>query len=410
MPLKSLFELATSACLQHIKEINSIGDFLPYPTMRHILTKIESANQLHQIELNSPQIQGETGEIWTKIIENDFPLEYRANTYLPSSPDKWYRVWQKYKREHDAALKQSEEQLKSALLGLQEDKEKNVSKIVERKHLPPAGRTKRFPSRDAGTSRLTFASGSRTKTHNGSSVMKRVRREVQEIATIHGALSRAVRAPIRSAAAKPPASAASATAMAYHGRRDGPSRATVLNSDDEDNIGYGDTKSVASDAAKKRIVNSAKVSLLKKKPEAVGGITSASKTLPARTHAQNGNTVAVRCQDQAQDRGKAQGMDKYVATTKMTGRGAATLANKFGRRPSKPQIDFKPHNRPSALDAQDDEDLGMVSVPSSTTPLGEQMTCIDTLAAMSPTPLVSAPKRKRKAVDHFIRPKKNRTG
>ncbi|PHH82601.1 hypothetical protein CDD82_5445 [Ophiocordyceps australis] len=406
MPLKSLFELATSACLQHIKEINSIGDFLPYPTMRHILTKIESATQLRQIELNSPQIQGETGEIWTKIIENDFPLEYRANTYLPSSPDKWYRVWQKYKREHDAALKQSEEQLKSALLGLQEDKEKNVSKIVERKHLPPAGRTKRFPSRDTGASRFSFASGSRTKTHNGASVMKRVRREVQEIATIHGALSRVVKAPVRSAAAKLPVPATSATTMAYHGRRDAPSRAIVLNSDDEDNIGNGDIKPVPADAVKKRIVNSAKVSLLKKKPEGVPGITPASKTSSTKSHAQNDDNVAVGSQDHA----KSQGMDKFVATTKMTGRGAATLANKFGRRPSKPQMDTKPHNRPSAPDGQDDEDLGKVSLPNKTTQPDEQMTCIDTWTATSPTRLVSAPKRKRKAVDHFIRPKKNRTG
>ncbi|KZZ94725.1 RNA polymerase II transcription factor SIII, subunit A [Moelleriella libera RCEF 2490] len=202
MPVKSLYELATATCVKNLKGLDSIGDYLPYEAVRHILLKVEAAHQLRQIELNSPQIQGQTGEIWLKLIEKDFPMEYKAKAYKPQDPDKWYRVWEKYKKDHDAALRASEDILKQALNGLRQDKEKNVSRIVERKLLPKqlrmAGARKMYSgARDAHSNTLSFNSGSRTKTASGAGVMRKVRREVKEIATIHGALSKPIRGPAR---------------------------------------------------------------------------------------------------------------------------------------------------------------------------------------------------------------------
>ncbi|KAG5928113.1 hypothetical protein E4U53_002740 [Claviceps sorghi] len=202
MPVKSLFDLATAMCVKNLKGLESIGDFLPYEAVRHILLKIESASQLRQVELNSPQIQGQTGEIWLKLIERDFPLEYKNKAYKPQDPDHWYRVWEKYKKDHDRAIQESEDKLKNALAGLRQDKEKNTSRIIERKLLPKtlklAGAKKLYSGhRDAHSNSLTFNAGSRTKTNNGASVMRKVRREVREIATIHGSLSKPIRVPTR---------------------------------------------------------------------------------------------------------------------------------------------------------------------------------------------------------------------
>ncbi|KAM0250194.1 hypothetical protein ACHAQJ_008737 [Trichoderma viride] len=199
MSLKSLKEFAMMACLKNIRDIDNIG-FLSYEVAREILIKIDNAAQLRQIELNSPHIEGQTAEIWLKLIERDFPLESKTKAYQPRDPKKWYKIWEKYKVEHDRALQESEDKLKFALAGLRQDKEKNTSKIISSKALPSSAKfaIKRYTgAREGSSNALNFGGGSRTKTANGASVMRRVRREVKEIANIHGSLSRTIRAPSR---------------------------------------------------------------------------------------------------------------------------------------------------------------------------------------------------------------------
>lgn len=194
MPVKSLVELATAVVLKNLKELDSVGDFLPYDNVRHILLRVDNAPQLRQIELNSPQIEGEAGEIWLKLIERDFPLEFKAKSYKPPTPKKWYRVWEKYKKDHDQALADSENKLRSALAGLQENKEKNLSRVVGgNRFLPRAGKPPpkhRGPARDTRPSVFDFHGGKRMKLQRGADVMRKVRREANEIAMIHGKLSR----------------------------------------------------------------------------------------------------------------------------------------------------------------------------------------------------------------------------
>lgn len=197
MSLKSLKELAMMSCVKNIRDIDNIG-FLTYEVAREILIKIDNPAQLRQIELNSPHIEGQTAEIWLKFIERDFPLESKAKAYQPRDPKKWYKIWEKYKVEHDKALQESEDKLKFALAGLRQDKEKNTSKIVSNKALPRSAKMaiRRYNGpREGSSNALTFGGGSRTKTVNGASVMRKVRREVKEIANIHGSLSRSIRAP-----------------------------------------------------------------------------------------------------------------------------------------------------------------------------------------------------------------------
>lgn len=318
MPAKSLFDLATAACLKNLKELGSIGDYLPYEAVRHILLKIDSAHQLRQIELNSPQVQGQTGEIWLKLIERDFPLEYKAKAYKPQNPDKWYRVWEKYKKDHDTALQESEDKLKMALAGLKQDKEKNTSRIIERKLLPKSvklgGGKKLFSGpREQHSNYLSFNAGSRTKTLNGASVMRKVRREVKEIATIHGALSRPIRAPTRPAmmkkapesmvndyrrAAQPQYRALSPelpSALEEHEER----AAFISDSDgDDDDDGMFDEEMprLPTKPAKKSVAHSAATSLLKRRPNApqASSSSSASNTVKRVSSSNTASSPAKR--------------------------------------------------------------------------------------------------------------------
>ncbi|PHH86860.1 hypothetical protein CDD83_9652 [Cordyceps sp. RAO-2017] len=443
MPVKSLMELAAMACIKNIKSLESVGDFLPYDQVRPILLKVDNACQMRQIELNSPQLQGETGEIWIKIIEKDFPLEYKATAYKPQSADKWYRVWEKYKKEHDKALEESERKLMDALAGLKQDKEKNTSKIVERKFLPRAGRVgpkRGFGPRDHTASALTFNMGSRTKTHTGASVMRKVRREVKEIATIHGALSKPIRGPTRHGEVKK----APEAMVGEHRRAAQPQfrssaqapesvsvveqyekRATFISDSDEDDDGLSDEAAqkphtrptavpaakAAPSAARSAVSEAARVSLLKKKPAALRGSPTPRPVAKAQsnTPAKQGNTTAT-----SKLEGSTTSPSKKQGNTATPPRGAASLANKFGRNGSKPaatayQSSPEP-TVPSSKAAPEGDEEGGLPVSRTTPPLGDSSgpssadEIVSSLANAAPQPQP----RKRKAIDIFMRPKRRK--
>ncbi|KAL6854703.1 RNA polymerase II transcription factor SIII subunit A domain-containing protein [Trichoderma novae-zelandiae] len=195
--VKSLRELAIMACFKNVCDIDNIG-FLSYETVRDLLARVETAAQLRQIELNSPHLEGQTAELWVRLIERDFPVESKLMGYRPKDPAKWYKIWDRYKVEQTQALKESRNRLKAALAGLQEEQDKKSSKIIELAAVPSSkkGAIRRAHGpRETSSSALLFGGGSRTKTVTGASVMRKVRREVKEIAKIHGNLSRPIRAP-----------------------------------------------------------------------------------------------------------------------------------------------------------------------------------------------------------------------
>lgn len=441
-------------CVKNIRGLESVGDYLPYESVRHILFKVDSAYQLRQIELNSPQLQGETGEIWIKIIEHDFPLEYKATAYKPQSPDKWYRVWEKYKKEHDLAIEESENKLKNALAGLKEVKEKNTSKIVERKYLPQAGRVgpkRAWGQRDTSSSALSFMAGSRTKTNTGASVMRRVRREVKEIAAIHGQLSKPIRGLTRQTevkkapsamvndyrrAANPPYRTTSKAPESLSAVEQYEKRATFISDSEEDDeapFGEPARKPTTKPAAKKPapapvknpVAEAAKVSLLKRKPAIQPTVLRpASSTKPAAkpqpttsaTPKQTAKTTTTTnaTTPQRQDRPGAIAKPTTTATNTTTGKGAATLANKFRRTPTRPQATStspadSATTRPSAVPDQPLPEADSRLPATRTTPPREGSAgpssseeLVAALAEAAPVPTL----RKRKAIDIFMRPKK----
>ncbi|KAM5356087.1 hypothetical protein ACJ41O_002733 [Fusarium nematophilum] len=410
MPVKSLMELATAACLKNIRELQSVGDFLPYEAVRHILLKIDNAQQLRQIELNSPQIQGETGEIWLKIIEREFSMEYKQTAYKPPDPKKWYRVWEKYKKDHDRALEENQRTLMNALAGLKEDKERNTSKIVEnRRLLPRAGRTgpkRGWGQRDTAGSTLAFTRGSRTKTHTGASVMRKVRRETKEIASIHGALSR----PTKGSSSLTKLNKAPASMVNDYRRAAQPSfrptskvsepssavqeyeaRATVISDsesdDDEDELfDEAESSPPARRPAPKSTARASATSLLKKRPTSSPGFirtqassastTSSSKPTTGRPISSSTKRSGILSNSRK---------DPRPQTTKIPSTTAAAKPSQPSGSPKPPQTLPRVRTSPSP---------GADPRRSSSPPM------------LAPRPPVMVQPRKRKAVDVFMKPKK----
>jgi elongin-A len=172
--------------------LTDVGSF-EYWTIRSILKRIDSPEQLHQIEQRSPQILGEDAELWRAFIARDIP-NWQTKNYVPKNPLKWYEVYCKYKKEQQKEIERDEEVLRNSMMGLKKERETHVSKVVDLRALPkvpkdprmlannggvPIGKARGF--KKEGASSLMWTSGSKTKLTDGKSVLTRARREAKEI-------------------------------------------------------------------------------------------------------------------------------------------------------------------------------------------------------------------------------------
>ncbi|KAI0433627.1 hypothetical protein F5Y09DRAFT_298355 [Xylaria sp. FL1042] len=190
--VKSLVDLCTAVCIRNIKEITDLG-IIPYAIARPILLKVDSAVQLHQIEVNSPQLAADTPEFWRRLIARDFPVLSKREAYVPKNPTSWHKIYAKYQHMDAKAKRDAKERLQNAYKGLKEEKDRSVSQVVtyDSKKLPRLPRDVkpqvgvRPKSRRAGPdqSELRFTGGSRTKTNTPKSLLKRAMREAKEIST-----------------------------------------------------------------------------------------------------------------------------------------------------------------------------------------------------------------------------------
>ena len=211
MPVPSLVDLCTRACIKNIRsmspslgspsayptnhepDLNDVGDF-EYWKIRPVLLRLESPAQLHEIESNSPQICGEDAELWRNFVVRDFP-NWEQKNYVPKNPSKWYRVYLKYKKEQQLEIARDEEILRASMGQLKKAKETNVSKVMDLRSLPKVPRDPWMMANNGGVplgkrpglfkkegpSSLVWSSGSKTKMTNGQSVLTRARREAKEI-------------------------------------------------------------------------------------------------------------------------------------------------------------------------------------------------------------------------------------
>jgi len=164
--------------------LTDVGSF-EYWKIRTVLQRIDSPEQLHQIELRSPQIRGEDAELWRAFIARDIP-NWQTKNYSPKNPFKWYEVYVKYKKEQRKEIERDEEILRNSMMGLKRERETHVSKVVDLRALPkvpkdprmlannggvPIGKFKGF--KKEGANALIWTSGSKTKLTDGKSVLTR---------------------------------------------------------------------------------------------------------------------------------------------------------------------------------------------------------------------------------------------
>lgn len=175
------------------QEIYSIGA-LEYMQIEPVLRRVESTDQLHQIEEASPQIKGDDKELWQRFIARDFP-RWREKNYAPKNPTKWYEVYCKYQKEQREEIARDEAILRETMLGLKKKREENVSQIVDLRKLPKVPKDPRMLANNGGVplgksrgsggkitpSSLSWNAGSKTKMTDGRSVLVRARREAKEI-------------------------------------------------------------------------------------------------------------------------------------------------------------------------------------------------------------------------------------
>jgi elongin-A len=216
MPAPRLLDLAKKACVKNVKSASSLPSIHLYPLLTplglndvgsleyfqisDVLKRITSPEQLHEIEIRSPQIRGEDAELWQAFIARDIP-KWEGKNYRPKNPMKWYEVYCRYKKEQAEEIKRDEEILRNTMMGLQKVRQESTSKIVDLRLLPKVPRDPRMIANNGGVplkgrgfkkdapSSLLFTSGSRTKLTNGQSVLTRARREAKEISQM-GKLSR----------------------------------------------------------------------------------------------------------------------------------------------------------------------------------------------------------------------------
>ena len=141
MPAPSLFDIAKHRIIQNIEMLTDVGD-LPYDFLRPILLKVEIPDQLRLIEENSPQIQGEDGEIWLRYIKRDIQ-NWQKKPHQPKEPKSWWKVYRKLKNDAEVEKQAQEDALRASLKALQDDKATNKTMIVDAKlGFDPAKRRK----------------------------------------------------------------------------------------------------------------------------------------------------------------------------------------------------------------------------------------------------------------------------
>ncbi|TVY13738.1 hypothetical protein LARI1_G008805 [Lachnellula arida] len=193
MPAPSLFDSSQKACIKNIRSLTDVGDF-EYWKIRSVLARIDSPEQLHQIELRSPQIMGEDADLWRTFIARDIP-NWASKSWEPKGPLEWYELYCKYKKWQRKQIEKSEEILRNTMMGIKKEQATKVSRIVDLRTLPKVPRDPRMLANNGGVplgkkvsgaaklapTSLMFNGGSKTKMKDGKSVLTRARREAREI-------------------------------------------------------------------------------------------------------------------------------------------------------------------------------------------------------------------------------------
>ncbi|KAI9736831.1 MAG: hypothetical protein M1818_005882 [Claussenomyces sp. TS43310] len=182
MPALSLLAICTIISIKNVTSLTDVGD-IEYWKLREILRRVHSPQQLHQIELASPQICGEDAELWKAFIVRDIP-DWKRKNYVPKNPRKWYEVYMKYMREQTQEIERDRQQLRETMMGLQREKDNHRSQLMKSVNLPKLMKDRRMLANNGGVPigrRRDSAGPARAKLTDGQSFLMRARRETKEL-------------------------------------------------------------------------------------------------------------------------------------------------------------------------------------------------------------------------------------
>ncbi|CAF9929508.1 hypothetical protein IMSHALPRED_007936 [Imshaugia aleurites] len=111
--------------------ITDVGD-APYQLVRSVLLRVENPQQLRQIELASPQICGQDGEIWLEFIKRDVP-NWDKKPYRPENPKKWYKAYKRLVMDSQKEVEDDAAELKATLDQIKQVQALNKAQQVELK-------------------------------------------------------------------------------------------------------------------------------------------------------------------------------------------------------------------------------------------------------------------------------------
>ncbi|KAK4497834.1 hypothetical protein PRZ48_010488 [Zasmidium cellare] len=115
MPATTLFKMAMQAAIRLSAQITDIAD-MPYELARPILLKIQSPQQLRDIELNCPHIAEADKELWVHFIQRDIP-DWKNKIVEPKNPSSWHKVYRYLLRKEEEKAAEDEEALRKTLAG-----------------------------------------------------------------------------------------------------------------------------------------------------------------------------------------------------------------------------------------------------------------------------------------------------
>lgn len=102
MPPLSLGALCRKTAVANIDELSYVS-YLPYSRVKDILVHVRNDQQLNDIEEASPQIKGETDELWEVLARKKFLVQLKKmkklNNDLPLEIDSWKVLYWQLRKE-----------------------------------------------------------------------------------------------------------------------------------------------------------------------------------------------------------------------------------------------------------------------------------------------------------------------
>jgi hypothetical protein len=147
MPAPSLSTLCKR---QAIRILSSIDDFgtMPFYIVEPVIWKIQTAEQLHQIEQNSPHYIPDTVEIWRNLIKRDIP-NLQNNYPEPEKPEGWYDLYRKLWNENERKIKDDALLLQASLQELAAKRQERTTNFVPARSEPRKGTRRLTPGQKA---------------------------------------------------------------------------------------------------------------------------------------------------------------------------------------------------------------------------------------------------------------------